>query len=53
VLIAVHPSALLRLRDEQDKRAAYGAFVGDLRSVARLGMRQKGRAWPDRVASTG
>ena len=36
VLITVHPSALLRLRDEHERRAAYEAFVGDLRSVARI-----------------
>ena len=36
VLITVHPSALLRLRDEHVRRAAYEAFVGDLRSVARI-----------------
>jgi uracil-DNA glycosylase len=36
VLITVHPSALLRLRDENERRAAYEAFVGDLRSVARI-----------------
>ena len=36
VLITVHPSALLRLRDEDERRAAYEAFVGDLRSVARI-----------------
>jgi uracil-DNA glycosylase len=53
VLITVHPSALLRLRDEGDRRAAYAAFVADLRLVARLGERQKGRAWPNGVASTG
>ena len=36
VLITVHPSALLRLRDENERRAAYEAFVSDLRSVARI-----------------
>ena len=36
VLITVHPSALLRLRDEDERRAAYEAFVSDLRSVARI-----------------
>ena len=36
VLITVHPSALLRLRDETERREAYGAFVRDLRSVARI-----------------
>ena len=31
VLVTVHPSYLLRLPDEDAKRAAYGAFVDDLR----------------------
>ena len=44
VLITVHPSALLRLRDEDERRAAYEAFVGDLRSVARIVGLDVGRA---------
>ena len=34
VLITVHPSALLRLRDEHERRDAYEAFVGDLALIA-------------------
>ena len=29
--VTVHPSALLRIKDETDKRRAYGSFVDDLR----------------------
>jgi DNA polymerase len=36
VLITVHPSALLRLQDEEEKRSAYAAFVEDLRAIARI-----------------
>jgi DNA polymerase len=36
VLITVHPSALLRLRDDREKREAYDAFVKDLRSIAQI-----------------
>ncbi len=36
VLITVHPSALLRLRDEHERRAAYEAFVRDLSSIRRI-----------------
>jgi uracil-DNA glycosylase len=33
VFVTIHPSALLRLRDEDEKRSAYASFVNDLRSV--------------------
>ena len=36
VLVTIHPSALLRLQDEQDKRSGYASFVNDLRSIERL-----------------
>jgi len=36
VLVTVHPSSLLRAPDEAARRAAYAAFVDDLRAVARL-----------------
>jgi uracil-DNA glycosylase len=36
VLITVHPSALLRMEDEKDRREAYDAFVRDLRSIAQV-----------------
>ncbi len=35
-LITVHPSALLRIQDEAEKREAYDEFVGDLRMVGEL-----------------
>jgi DNA polymerase len=34
--ITVHPSYLLRIPDQADKRAAYKAFVGDLRKIRDL-----------------
>jgi len=36
LVVTIHPSALLRTQDEADKRAAYAAFVGDLKVVAGL-----------------
>ena len=36
LVVTIHPSALLRTQDEADKRAAYAAFVRDLKAVARL-----------------
>ena len=53
VLITVHPSALLRLRDEKDKREAYDAFVQDLRSIAQIIAREAGLARPNGMVSTG
>ena len=34
--ITVHPSYLLRIRDDDDRTAAYNDFVRDLRSARRL-----------------
>ncbi len=34
LVVTVHPSALLRLRDQADKRAAYKQFVADLKAAA-------------------
>ena len=34
LVVTVHPSALLRIEDEADKRAAYDAFVADLKAAA-------------------
>jgi len=34
LVITVHPSSLLRIEDEADKRAAYQAFVADLKAAA-------------------
>ena len=36
VLATVHPSSILRARDEAERREAYVAFVADLRAVAKL-----------------
>ena len=36
VFITIHPSALLRLQDEEERRSGYASFVNDLRSVERL-----------------
>jgi uracil-DNA glycosylase len=36
VFMTIHPSALLRLRDEEEKRSGYQSFVNDLRSIERL-----------------
>ena len=40
LVVTIHPSALLRTQDEADKRAAYAAFVKDLKLVARLAFKQ-------------
>jgi uracil-DNA glycosylase len=34
LFVTVHPSSLLRIEDEKDKRAAYRAFVSDLKNAA-------------------
>jgi uracil-DNA glycosylase len=36
VLVTIHPSALLRLQDEEEKRSGDASFVNDLRSIERL-----------------
>ena len=36
LLVTIHPSALLRIREEAEKHAAYAAFVKDLKSAVRL-----------------
>ena len=36
LVVTIHPSALLRIQEEADKRAGYAEFVKDLRVVARL-----------------
>jgi uracil-DNA glycosylase len=35
LVVTIHPSALLRIRDEHDKRAQYRDFVKDLKAAAR------------------
>jgi hypothetical protein len=32
----IHPSALLRLKDEEEKHAGYASFVTELRSIERF-----------------
>ncbi len=36
LLVTIHPSALLRIQDEADKRAGHAAFVKDLKVAARM-----------------
>jgi uracil-DNA glycosylase family protein len=36
VLATIHPSAILRQRDDESRRAEYAAFVNDLRPVAEV-----------------
>jgi DNA polymerase len=36
VFVTIHPSALLRLQDEEEKRSGHASFVNDLRSIERL-----------------
>ena len=40
LLVTIHPSALLRIQDEADKRAAYAEFVKDLKAAARTVFRK-------------
>jgi uracil-DNA glycosylase len=44
VFITIHPSALLRLEDEEDKRSGYASFVNDLRSAEQLAKISAGQA---------
>jgi DNA polymerase len=44
VFVTIHPSALLRLQDEEEKRSAYASFVNDLRSVGALAELPAGEA---------
>jgi uracil-DNA glycosylase family protein len=39
LVVTIHPSALLRIEDEADKRAKYREFVKDLKAAARLGFK--------------
>jgi uracil-DNA glycosylase len=41
VVITIHPSALLRMQEEAEKRAAYAAFVKDLKIAAKAVFRRK------------
>jgi DNA polymerase len=44
MLVTIHPSALLRLQDEEEKRSAYATFVNDLRSIERLATTREARS---------
>jgi uracil-DNA glycosylase len=46
LFITVHPSALLRIEDEDDKRAAYRQFVADLEAAAAAVSPRRGAAKP-------
>jgi uracil-DNA glycosylase len=39
LVVTIHPSALLRTRDEADKQAKYREFVNDLKAAAKLVVR--------------
>jgi uracil-DNA glycosylase len=43
LVVTVHPSSLLRIEDSDEKRAAYQAFVADLKSAAAPNPRRNGR----------
>jgi uracil-DNA glycosylase len=36
VFMTIHPSALLRLQDEEEKHSGYASFVNDLRAIERF-----------------
>jgi DNA polymerase len=36
VFITIHPSALLRLQDDEERHSAYAGFVNDLRAIEQL-----------------
>jgi uracil-DNA glycosylase len=40
LIVTIHPSALLRIQEETDKREAYTAFVKDLKVAARTVFRK-------------
>ena len=39
LIVTIHPSALLRMDDPAEKRAAYRAFVKDLKSASKAGVK--------------
>jgi DNA polymerase len=39
LVVTIHPSALLRMDDEAEKRAAYRAFVRDLKIASKIGIK--------------
>jgi uracil-DNA glycosylase len=46
VFVTIHPSALLRLQDKEEKRSAYAGFVNDLRSIEQAAEASAGQAKP-------
>ena len=44
LFITIHPSALLRLQDDEERRSGYASFVNDLRSVEQLAKVSAGQA---------
>jgi len=41
LVVTIHPSALLRIEDDADRRAAYEGFVADLKVAAALGRKRR------------
>jgi DNA polymerase len=39
LVVTIHPSALLRMDDEAEKRAAYRAFVRDLKTASKIAIK--------------
>ena len=46
IFITIHPSALLRLQDEDERHSAYASFVNDLRSAGQLAKTSAAEAEP-------
>jgi uracil-DNA glycosylase family protein len=46
IFMTIHPSALLRLQDREERRSGYASFVNDLRSIERLAEPSVGQANP-------
>ncbi len=53
LVVTIHPSALLRTQDEADKRAAYVAFVKDLKAVARIAFKKRRSSSPAHSRESG
>jgi len=51
VFVTIHPSSLLRVEDEEDRRSRYAEFVSELRSVEQLAKASAGPARADVRAS--
>ncbi len=46
IFITIHPSALLRLQDKDERHSAYASFVNDLRSAGQLAKTAAAEAEP-------